>query len=587
MSIINLLNQVKNEEIVLPSIQRDFIWPKEKINFLLDSIMRGYPIGIVLLWETYYDIQYRNFFKDYKPGNRHVFHDNTENKKLKLVLDGQQRLQSLYTSLYGTYEGKYLYFDILSGKETDDFKELKFLFDFFSELEVSEKHNKRLQKLQNFTDEEDSDIFNYVKVRDLFSMSAKEKQKFRRNVANKLNLSEDDDLRLETNLSVLDEVLIKDNNILKTSIIDENKPSESPERKSDADVLEVFVRINRQGTPLNRSDLLYSIIKLNWKESAEELPDFVDNINQGNSFELNTDFIIRCLFAVSDLGTKFDIDKLRKKSNMEMIRKNFESCCDAIQSTIDFVQKECWCSSSKVIGGFNNLIPFVYYVFHTKNHQIPNSKIVNARKSLFLLGFTTPFSRYADSRLAKYIREELKPLRDDNNGDFPLKNTIWWIDYWENIDCYGEDLLRGNILLTHHLIQNISGAKIHFKKNSHEIDHIFPRSTLRKKGFNEAEINHFANFWLLGKNKNQNKSNKHPKDYFEDVNDLEMKNAFIDRVYLDYRRYRTFLENRSQKILDHIKNKLDFNDDDFIWEDEEVEEVTEDDIEGIEDLEEE
>lgn len=43
MSIINLLNQIKNQEVVLPAIQRDFVWPQDKVLRLLDSIMRGYP----------------------------------------------------------------------------------------------------------------------------------------------------------------------------------------------------------------------------------------------------------------------------------------------------------------------------------------------------------------------------------------------------------------------------------------------------------------------------------------------------------------------------------------------------------------
>lgn len=128
MSVINLLEQIKNEEIVLPAIQRDFVWNKEKIEKLLDSIMRGYPIGIILLWETYNEIQFRLFVKDYQPDDLHVFCDNKKQKRLKLVLDGQQRLQSLYTALYGTYEGKYLFLDILSGRESEDFKEDKIYF---------------------------------------------------------------------------------------------------------------------------------------------------------------------------------------------------------------------------------------------------------------------------------------------------------------------------------------------------------------------------------------------------------------------------------------------------------------------------
>ena len=129
-SIVNLLNQIKQDEIVLPAIQRDFVWPEAKVMRLLDSIMRGYPIGIVLMWETYLDLQYRLFSGSFHPGEIHDFKDNKRKKKLKLVLDGQQRLQSLYIALYGSYEGKSLYFDVLSGRESDDLAEEKYEFEF-------------------------------------------------------------------------------------------------------------------------------------------------------------------------------------------------------------------------------------------------------------------------------------------------------------------------------------------------------------------------------------------------------------------------------------------------------------------------
>jgi uncharacterized protein with ParB-like and HNH nuclease domain len=64
-SIITLLNHIKNDEIVLPAIQRNFVWDSKKIFKLLDSIMRGYPIGLILMWETYNDLQYRFFVRDY------------------------------------------------------------------------------------------------------------------------------------------------------------------------------------------------------------------------------------------------------------------------------------------------------------------------------------------------------------------------------------------------------------------------------------------------------------------------------------------------------------------------------------------
>ena len=64
MNVITLLNQIKSGEVVLPAIQRDFVWNPDRIVMLMDSIMRGYPIGIVLLWETYAEIPYRAFVTD-------------------------------------------------------------------------------------------------------------------------------------------------------------------------------------------------------------------------------------------------------------------------------------------------------------------------------------------------------------------------------------------------------------------------------------------------------------------------------------------------------------------------------------------
>jgi hypothetical protein len=134
------------------------------------------------------------------------------------------------------------------------------------------------------------------------------------------------------------------------------------------------------------------------------------------------------------------------------------------------------------LGGYYNLVPFVYYLFHSPEHQVPNSEIEKVWKAVYLFGFTSPFSRYADSRLGAIIREEFKPLVEKNDTRFPLKGYISWIQYWENIEEYGSQLLQNNPSLVLHLIQRRSGAKVHYDKNAPQIDHIFPQSVLRKKG---------------------------------------------------------------------------------------------------------
>jgi uncharacterized protein with ParB-like and HNH nuclease domain len=338
-SIVNLLNQIKQEEIVLPAIQRDFVWPEEKALRLLDSIMRGYPIGIALLWETYLDLQYREFDKDFQPGQIHAFTDNKRKKKLKLVLDGQQRLQSLYIALYGSYEGRALYFDVLSGRESDNLAEEKYDFEFLDKAGF-EQWQEQLKAEAPDASKNGGPKY-LVKVAELFAAGIRGRDSLAKRIKQQLTLGEDDEGRLSENLARFHDALTTNTNILKVSVIDENQPDNDPDRKSEADVLEIFVRVNREGTPLSRSDLIFSMLKLNWKESAESLPEFVRQINEGNAFELDTDFVIRCLFAVSGLGTKFELDSLRKKDNVDRLRKNFQGCCDAIRSVVDTVARDC------------------------------------------------------------------------------------------------------------------------------------------------------------------------------------------------------------------------------------------------------
>ena len=140
-------------------------------------------------------------------------------------------------------------------------------------------------------------------------------------------LTDKDILRLELNMNKLIHSITNDPNILKVSTIDENKSKESQDRKSESDILEAFVRINRQGITLSRSDLIFSMLKLNWKESADELPDFIKEINDGNNLGIDIDFVIRSLFTVSDLGSKFDVDLLRKYSNVEKVKDNYLVRC--------------------------------------------------------------------------------------------------------------------------------------------------------------------------------------------------------------------------------------------------------------------
>ena len=106
------------------------MWREEQICRLYDSILREYPISTLLVWKTKSGIRRRRFIDNWKDTLRlRDFYVPDDTKKKNLVLDGQQRLQSLFIGLRGSFEGRELCLNMLSGElaAPDDVK-YKFRF---------------------------------------------------------------------------------------------------------------------------------------------------------------------------------------------------------------------------------------------------------------------------------------------------------------------------------------------------------------------------------------------------------------------------------------------------------------------------
>src|SRR3954466_5864255 len=133
--IVGFLNNADEEGgFWLPNIQRPFVWGEDQVCRLFDSIMREYPISTLLVWKTRSLIRRRKFIDNFHRGlltRLSDFYFPEDDRKKCLVLDGQQRLQSLYIGLCGSYDGNELYLDILSGEVAapDDVKYLSGFLD--------------------------------------------------------------------------------------------------------------------------------------------------------------------------------------------------------------------------------------------------------------------------------------------------------------------------------------------------------------------------------------------------------------------------------------------------------------------------
>jgi hypothetical protein len=118
----------------LPYIQRQYVCgaryeSEDYVCLLLDSLVKRYPIGGLVLWETTKPVSYREFLGDYEPDKfTKQAEEGLHGRHKFLVYDGQQRLQTLYSVLYHTFNGRVLHFNLLFDAAAANTDETGFLF---------------------------------------------------------------------------------------------------------------------------------------------------------------------------------------------------------------------------------------------------------------------------------------------------------------------------------------------------------------------------------------------------------------------------------------------------------------------------
>jgi uncharacterized protein with ParB-like and HNH nuclease domain len=232
----------------LPNIQRPFVWSQDQIYRLFDSILREYPISTLLVWKTTSDIRHRRFIDNWKESLRNHLSDLNvvaNNKKKNLVLDGQQRLQSLYIGLRGSFEGLELYFNILSGEASapDD---IKYKFNF---LQAS------------------TAIYPWINFKKLVYPSSPNIRGQEEEIATLAGreLTTGEQHKIRDNVDLVRRAFTSDDAIT----YQELDSIDSPNLYNEDDIVEVFIRANSGGTRLGKSDLLFSLLAANWEVADE------------------------------------------------------------------------------------------------------------------------------------------------------------------------------------------------------------------------------------------------------------------------------------------------------------------------------
>ncbi|MCK5598692.1 DUF262 domain-containing protein [bacterium] len=520
--IYTILRKIRAGKYVLPAIQREFVWNEDRIYNLLDSIVRKYPFGNMLFWETKPE-KYRKFSEKYhSEDDLYYFMEvNTTQTTRTLVLDGQQRLQSLYLSTFGTYDNKLLYFDVFSNPERET-SERRYEFEFLKPAEIESINIAA----KTFTYENIDAFDYYVSFQQILESSSL--VELRKSIISKMKVdiegewNEDIEILVEKNLESVRDAF---KNTLHLSYFEVSDAD--IEGLSEDDILEIFVRVNSGGMQLSRSDLMFSIIALKMERDPWEMfGELLRKLKRKySSFDFNKDFIIKCFLVIHGLGARYEIKKLRSKENIKAFEEKFDRIGESIMSCMDFITSTVKIQCDGILGSYNALIPLIYWIYHQKGHpSIPISEVSKMKYFFYIALFTRSLSRYADSRIDRLNRWFWK----DINSSFPLEASLNFIKEVEGSIPEISELLSYNLDLTLNILHNGVVLDPGFEGNKPERDHIFPKSLL-KDHYPPELVNHYANFWFIPKTMNRNKSNIPPEKYFEKERAFNCKNKELER----------------------------------------------------------
>ena len=532
-----IMAQVEAGKIVLPAMQRPFVWKDDRITKLVDSLLRGFPIGTALLWKTATMQRFRRFQKDAQPdAGITVDFDSDDSTERYLVLDGQQRLTSLFVALTGTYDGKKLFIDVLSGvkgqKDAGDvYWDCRFL---------TEKESKELNTWPQPSDGAERAVF--VKFQDLTKLAAARAGVIATQKAAELGLDPAQTLRLTTSYLQCATVLAS-KTALQIHLIDEDSAEPMPIEE----ILEIFVRVNSGGLVLQKSDLLMSLLDLKWNDIQPELYRAVNEINSARPFKITRDDVLKSLLLANGSETRFDrlvADRGRVEKLASELPKLFPAVQAAWKSMTLLLMDECKITSERFFGGgHNSLLPFVYY-FALNPTPSPGEKrrLVLAVYAALMSGVFAG----AEARMGAFARNECA-----KGKPFPLEKLTRLIAKHYGVTSL-ETLLSRHLDLT----LNIAHGGITLDNNPDNLqrDHIFPRATLEGEGVPSERTNHYANFHFLRGKDNLNKSDTPPSKWFRKPGDQppysddDLKERLLTWDLLEPGNFSKMLDDRTKEI---------------------------------------
>jgi hypothetical protein len=518
-SVSSLLDQIDLGVIGLPEIQRPFVWKKAKTRDLFDSMYRGYPVGYLLLWQ--------NANTD---GAKTIGTDGKQKYPSLLIVDGQQRL----TSLYAVVKGKPII--------REDYSEGLIEIAFHPLEEKFEVTDAAIRNDKNWIPNISSVWAKSTNVFELVNAYVNAKKSVR-------EVSDEEVGKIQTNIMRLNGLM--------------NYPFRALELLATVDeeqVSQVFVRINSMGKKLNEADFILTLMSVYWDEGRHALENFcraaklpVEGPTPYNHFlQPSPDQMLRAAigFGFKRGRLKYVYSLLRGKDletgQYSEAQRNaqFNKLKQAQANALNILHWKDFLKcllhagyrSGKVITSETTVLyAYIFYLLGRLDFKLTESDLRTVIARWFFFASLT--GRYTNSPESA-LEGDLIQLRDvkdaagfvavlKRNMEAHLTDGYWQVSLPNDLDTSSA---RSPSLMAYHAALSLLDAKVLFSglkvsalldpttdssRNALERHHLFPKAWLKRNGFTEVnQTNQIANYALIEYPDNANISDQSPAVYW-------------------------------------------------------------------------
>ena len=524
----DLVRDVRNGHIGLPDLQRPFVWKDNKVRELFDSMLKGYPIGYIMLWETPKNYEDRtrtigNSAKIYEEPN-------------ELVIDGQQRLTALVASMFG----------------------VKVKDKNFVDREIKISYNPLTREFAVWTQAYERDTEWISRISDVFlakennSISSLRRQFIReanegRSKKELPPLTDDEEDQIEDNLNAL------------LNLSDYSLPTLQINYDADEqDVADIFVRVNSGGQSLTENNFIQTLISVYENEASDKINAFAAasripaaNTSYNTLLALEPSHLIRMAVGVGfkRARLRYAYMLLRGKNlengkiSEEVRHKNLQIFKDALERVMNLnnwhgfinIVAEAGYISEKLIASSNAVVfSYVLYLIAKYDYKLDSAQLKKCISKWFFMSTITYFytgsteseveKQFADLRnihtaeeFVDYIDRVIETYFTDDYFSLTLPNELnsaaaispAWYGYVASQIVLNTPMLFSNTPISKYFLLGASGTK-----NAIDRHHIFPKNYLTGIGYtSDRDRNQIANFTYLDYTTNIEISDKAPKDY--------------------------------------------------------------------------